>query len=146
MGHVSIVYGKIIGPKWMQEDYLKLQLMNREVLKSLPITDNFPWIHRNMFHCMDPKNIEGTYRRQVITFGASYKSVEYDWEEWLEKFEKILKQLYWRRATIHLETELVKSHTYEWISSDEQKDKWSAGNLEPISEWEFIGGPRKFFL
>src|SRR5688572_2477748 len=115
MGHVSIVYGHIIGAAHYPDDYHKLQRLNKEILSSLPETDEYPWIHRNMFHCPDPHNIQGTYREQVITFGASYKAVEMEWSEWLGKFESILKKLYWMSATIHLETELVGNHTYEWV-------------------------------
>jgi hypothetical protein len=98
-----------------------------------------------MFHCQDPNNIEGTYRDQVIVFGASYKSVEYEWTEWLDKFESILKLLYWTSATIHLDTELVGTHTYEWLIDFKQTDNWYLDNPKPITNWEFNGGPRKFF-
>ena len=145
MGQISIVYGNIIGATWKTEDYHKLQQLNKEILSTLPDTDTFPWIHRNMFHCQDPNNIEGTYRDQVIVFGASYKSVEYEWTEWLDKFESILKLLYWTSATIHLDTELVGTHTYEWLIDFKQTDNWYLDNPKPIANWEFNGGPRKFF-
>ena len=145
MGHITIVYGNIIGATWKLHDYHKLQRKKKNYLSSLPATDSFPWIHRDMFNVPDPGNIEGTYRDQVITFGASYKAVEYEWDEWLEKFEAILQQLYWSSATIHLDTELVGKHTYEWIFDMDQPDNWMCDDPKPTRSWEFQGGPRKFF-
>jgi len=145
MGHITIVYGNIIGETWRSHDYHRLQRLNNDYLSSLPTTDTFPWIHRNMFNFPDPENIEGTYRDQVITFGASYKSVEYEWDEWLNKFEAILRKLYWSSATIHLETEVVGDHKYEWIFDINQPDNWITDNPQPTTMWTFSGGPRKFF-
>ncbi|ABG59641.1 hypothetical protein [Cytophaga hutchinsonii] len=145
MGNISIVYGNIIGATWKTDDYHKLQRLNNKILTELPDADAYPWIHRHMFHTQDPHNIQGTYRDQVITFGASYKFVEYEWEEWLQKFEAILKTLYWTRATIHLETEFMGRFTYEWVIDFHQSDNWFLENPLPIQKWEFTGGPRKFF-
>lgn len=134
MGHISIVYGHIIGATWRNEDYHKLQRLNKEVINVLSDYDEvFPWITRSMFLVPNPDK-DKLYKDQVIVFGASYKSVEHEWEEWLGKFEIILKQLYWSNATIHLETELVGNHRYEWTFDISQPDNWT-----------FKGGPRKFF-
>ena len=78
MGHISIVYGHILGSPWRTEDYHKLQRLNKYIIDDLPVTDNnFPWITKNMFLVPDPtKDI--MYCDQVIVFGASYKSVEHE--------------------------------------------------------------------
>lgn len=145
MGHISIVYGNIIGATWRTEDYHKLQRLNKNIIDNLPMTDDkFPWITKNMFLVPDPDK-DKMYRDQVIVFGASYKSVEHEWDEWLEKFEFILKQLYWSSATIHLDTELVGTHLYEWVYDLEQIDNLLSDNPKPITKWDFNGGPRKFF-
>ena len=145
MGHISIVYGHIIGIAWRTEDYHKLQRLNKSIIESLPMSDDkFPWITQNMFLVPDPDK-DKMYRDQVIVFGASYKSVEHEWNEWLDKFEHILKQLYWSSVTIHLETELVGDHKYQWLYDFEIMDNLLSDNPKPISKWEFTGGPRKFF-
>lgn len=145
MGHISLVYGHIIGEAWRSEDYHKLQRLNKKVIDSLPDNDDgFPWITRRMFLVPDPDK-DKMYRDQVIVFGASYKSVEHEWEEWLDKFEAILKQLYWSSVTIHLETELVGTHKYEWVFDMNQIDNWISDNPHPTIMWDFKGGPRKFF-
>jgi hypothetical protein len=143
MGHVSIVYGIIIGAPSKIPDYHKLQHLNNKVLASLPENDNFPWVTKNMFHFQDPENIEGTYREQIIAFAASYKEIEYEWEVWLEKFESVLKQLYWISAKIHLETDFRGSYVYEWVFDINQTDNWTSDNPTPTSIWTFEGGPRK---
>lgn len=145
MGHISIVYGHIIGEAWRSEDYHKLQRLNKKIIDALPSDDEtFPWITRKMFLVPDPDK-DKMYRDQVIVFGASYKSVEHEWDEWLDKFEAILKQLYWSGATIHLDTELVGTHKYEWVFDSNQSDNWMSDNPQPTNMWDFKGGPRKFF-
>jgi hypothetical protein len=145
MGHISIVYGNIIGEAWKNEDSHKLHRLNKNAIAALPENDeNFPWITREMFLVPDPDS-DNMYRDQVIVFGASYKSVEYEWDEWLDKFEAILKKLYWSTATIYLETELVGNHRYEWMFDLNQHDNWISDNPQPTMLWEFKGGPRKFF-
>jgi len=145
MGHISIVYGHIIGGTWRSEDYYKLQRRNKKVIDTLPVNDEtFPWITRSMFLVPDPDK-DKMYRDQVIVIGASYKSVEHEWDKWLDKFEAILRQLYWSSATIHLETELVGNHKYEWAFDINQPDNWISDNPQPTNVWTFEGGPREFF-
>lgn len=144
MGHTTIVYGNIIGAPWKPEDYHKLQRLNKTIISKLPETDNtYPWISKNMFLVPDP-DFDKMYREQVIVIGASYKSVEQEWDEWLDKFETILNQLYWTSATIHLDTELQGQHIYEWTIDADQTDNWFSDEPRPISTWQFKGGPRKF--
>src|SRR5215213_1533219 len=142
MGHTSIVYGHIVGETWRSEDHHKLQRLNKKIIDALPADDEtFPWINRNMFLVPDPDK-DKMYRDQVIVFGASYKSVEHDWEEWLIKFEAILRQLFWSSVTIYLETELVGNHKYEWVFDINQPDNWTTDNPQPTRLWTFSGGPR----
>jgi len=145
MGHISIVYGNIIGASWKTDDFHKLNRLNKSIILNLAESDeNFPWITKHMFLVPDPDKHQ-MYRDQVIVFGASYKSVEHEWDVWLEKFERILKLLYWTSATIHLETELVGKHCYNWTMDIDQMDNLFLDNPKPISKWTFEGGPRKFF-
>ncbi|MFT3796503.1 hypothetical protein [Flavobacterium sp.] len=144
MGHITKVYGNIVGATWKTEDYHKLQRLNKTIISNLPSDDNvFPWITRNMFLVPDPEK-DKMYREQIIVFGASYKSVEDYWSEWLDKFEDVLKKLYWTSATIHLETELMEKYTYEWTIEIHQTENWFLEIPKPISKWKFEGGPRTF--
>jgi len=142
MGHTSIVYGNIIGPRCRDGN---LHRINKSVIEALPVDDiKWPWLERNMFMVPDPDHSK-IYREQVIVFGASYKEVEYEWEEWLSKFESVLRRLYWLTATVHLDTELVGNYTYEWLGDMDQTDDLFSDNPKPTSKWNFSGGPRKFY-
>ncbi|MGC4034623.1 MAG: hypothetical protein QM764_01590 [Chitinophagaceae bacterium] len=145
MGHITTVYGNIIGATWKTDDYHKLQRINKNIISNLTFDDNsFPWITQKMFLVPDPDK-DKMYCDQVIVYGASYKSLEYEWNEWLEKFENILRQLFWTSVTIHLDTELVGNHKYEWTINFSQTDNWFLDTPKPILQWTFEGGPRKFF-
>jgi hypothetical protein len=91
---------------------------NRRVLDQLPQADGWPFLCREMFAVPGADLMGGTYQTQVIHFGMSYQSVEYEWEHWLAKFESLLKQMYWVNAVVHLETEFAGHHTFIWDSAD----------------------------
>lgn len=144
MSHHSIIYGRISGATGKPEDYYKFHRLNLEVLDQLPRKDEeYPWINRSMFSVA---NEQGVFRDQVITFGASYKSLEYDWEAWLLKFESILAKLFWFDVMIHAEFEVRGDFTYAWFTKYEHMEKyWDRENPIPIPEWNFDGsGPRSF--
>jgi hypothetical protein len=88
-------------------------------------------------------NTQLIFRDPIIHFGASYKSMEYEWHEWIIKFEIILKQLYWYNVELVLESEIYGDYKYQWVF-DPYKTKINLDPPEPTSEWIFKGGPRKF--
>jgi len=142
MGHTSIVYGNIIGARCRDGN---LHRINKSVIESLPADDvKWPWLERGLFLVPDPDRSK-IYREQVIVFGASYKEVEYEWPVWLEKFESVLRQLYWLSATVHLDTELVGNYTYEWLNDMDESGDFLSDNPKPTKKWSFSGGPRKFY-
>ena len=67
-------------------------------------------------------------------FAASYRAVEYEWENWLRQFEALLKSMYWVSATVHLETELSGKHTFSWQADEGHLP--SDGELRMSCEWE----------
>ena len=143
MAHNTIIYGRISGATWKTEDYYKLHRLNVEAINSLPKSDSeFPWINKSMFSI---PNEQGTFRDQVITFGASYKTLEYEWHLWIEKFEEILKKLFWFDVTIYVEFEVMGDYKYDWLINIDQIDKWHKESPEPIVDWKFeSNGPRTF--
>lgn len=136
MGHHTIIYGRINGATWKVEDHDKLQRLNTEVINRLPDNDpGFPCINRSMFAI---PNEQGTYRDQVITFGASYKTLEYEWHLWIEKFEALLQQLFWFDVTIHADFEMMGTFTYNWhVNHEIIPQHWHQGAPQPIVEWQF---------
>jgi hypothetical protein len=140
MGHECVVYGYIYGTPWKPEEYRKLQELNCEVLDSLPESDEWPFLTRSMFSVPGWRAQEGTYQGQIIHFGASLKELEYDWPQWLAKFENLLSKLFWNSAIVHLESEFGGTHACSWLAEDVIYDP-----PQPTVRWTFEG-PREFDL
>lgn len=144
MSHHTIIYGRISGATWQPKDYYRLHRLNSEIIEALPENDlTFPPINRSMFSI---PNAQGIFRDQVITFGASYKTLEYEWHEWIVKFENILRQLYWYDVELHAEFEVMGDFKYIWLIEAKSMAKFWAGEIPlPTTEWTFEGnGPRTF--
>ncbi|WP_079201591.1 MULTISPECIES: hypothetical protein [Pseudomonas] len=137
----SIVYGCI--RDWPSDSPAQSRLrreINHQVLGELPADEAWPFLGREMFaFCQQPE--EGLYQTQVIHFGASYRAVEYEWSLWVERFETLLKRLYWASAVVHLETELSGTHTFRW-ESDNAGHSPQEGELRVRCAWEREGGLR----
>ena len=137
----SIVYGCI--RDWPSESSAESRLrrqINSQVLAELPSGDAGSFLGREMFAaCLQPS--AGLYQTQVIHFGASYRSVEYEWSLWVAQFEALLKRLYWTSAVVHLETELNGTHTFRW-ESDNGLHSPQEGELRVRCAWEREGGLR----
>lgn len=147
MAHHTIIYGRISGTTWKTEDYYKLHRLNKEIIDQLPENDsNFPWINRSMFSI---PNEQGVFRDQVITFGASYKTLEHEWDLWINKFEELLKKLFWSDVSIHAEFEVMGNFQYNWLIDLNliEENNWYEKKPKPITQWTFkSSGPRKFEL
>lgn len=135
----SIVYGCI--RDWPSESSAESRLrrqINSQVLAELPAGDAWSFLGREMFaSCVQPS--AGLYQTQVIHFGASYRSVEYEWSLWVEQFEALLKRLYWTSAVVHLETELSGTHTFRW-ETDSGSHSPHQRDLRMRCAWERDGG------
>jgi hypothetical protein len=117
------------------------------VIDRIPVEDEWPYFVRGMF-ALPAAFPEGTYRSQVIHFGASSKDEPGDprpWDEWLGKFEALLRELYWDFAVVHLETEFVPARVFEWHPTDAAMEiVWSEAP-QPVRDWtrtELAGGGR----
>lgn len=112
----SIVYGCIKDSVWdvHSDEGKSRRAANRQVIEGLPVADGWAFLYQEMFSVPDDNIALGNYQTTVLHFGASYQAVEYEWQHWIEKFEAILKQLYWVSATVHLETEMNGIHTFSW--------------------------------
>ncbi|MVW75743.1 hypothetical protein [Pseudomonas xionganensis] len=137
----SIVYGCIRDcPSASAAESRLRREINRQVLDSLPAGDAWSLLGREMFACSE-QPLEAALQTQVIHFGASYRTVEYEWALWIQQFEALLKRLYWASAVVHLETELNGTHTFRW-ESDNGLHSPHEGDLRVRCAWEREGGLR----
>ena len=138
MSHEAILYGRIIGAtRRPGADYFALHERNRATLNRLPRKDDWPWLVRGMF-ALPAGHPQGTFRRQVIHFGASIKDDPCHrdiWDEWLGKFESLLRQLYWWSTVVHLSTEFEPDRVFEWRPTEAAMVGLYAEPPQPIGEW-----------
>lgn len=117
MDQESIVYGYIQSASHIStDDSFTRNMTNRQALMSLPTLDAWPFLSREMFAL--PRLVTQNDRLQssMIHFGASYVGIEYEWGLWINKFERLLQQMYWNSVVVNLETELSGVHTFIWKS------------------------------
>jgi len=137
MDQESIVYGCIKDSLPLQAEAERIRI-NREAMLSLPSADEWPFLSREMFSIPPATASYTHYQTEVLHFGASYKAVEYEWDQWVEQFEQLLKKMYWVSATVHLETELSGTHTFVW-EADGTGHKPGSGNMSVRCEWSHEG-------
>lgn len=144
MGNQAVVYGFIEGFQNFPTDRMYAD-WNRSVLGNLPEDDDYPYLVKEMFSISESNVVSLRYCFQIIHFGASYKNIDEDWETWLVKFETLLSKLYWGRAVVHLDAEMIGKYRYEWLAQKAAASFNSEGILsEPNYSWEFTGEPRSF--
>jgi len=136
MSQESIVYGCIKDVVFADDADLARQRrdQNRQVLASLPSAESWPLISREMFALPPNAIVVDDLHTDVVPFGNSYKGVEYEWEQWIARFESLLKKMFWVSATVHLETELSGTHTFTW-STDDEFHAPDSGSLSMRCEW-----------
>ncbi len=146
MANENTLHGYIEGPLYYGHPDLHLLWdRNRAVIAALPQDAPlgepvlFPQITRSFF-CIAGR--ENRFRSQIIHFGGSYHALEYDWEQWLLNFEAILRRLYWLSALLHMEGD-VAGGGYEWFATEQAMEQMLSDEPQPITEWEFEGGPRQ---
>lgn len=116
MDQESIVYGCIKDAAYYYDESERRRV-NRQAMLDLPHADEWPFLSQEMFAIPRLEGFSGQYQTEVMHFGASYKAVEYEWEQWVAQFEELLQQMYWVTATVHLETELSGTHTFVWSTT-----------------------------
>jgi hypothetical protein len=140
MGHVSVVYGVIVGaPLGFNADRELLHRANVRAVGALPEHDDWPPLVRSMFSVVD-----GPYKRQAIHFGATFKELEWSWEAWLEKFERLLAKTFWDDVRLHLVTEWTGEWSYRYGLVATPYDAWAGAPPRQPSGWTLQGGPRDF--
>lgn len=142
MGMTTFIYGVIeeYGLNTARRD--EVYAHNEAVINRLQVSDSWPPLSKEMFSitkndtAIEGPNLE--YWGRMIHFAACLKSVEYEWEEWKEKFENLLQNLYWTQAHVHFKTEYTGVISFNWRVD---LGKWSIGEhpIVPIKNefWIF---------
>ncbi len=153
MGHQVVIYGMIEGPA-AGDRSRALKEHNETAIERLPAEDEWPWLTRSMF-ALPGGWPQGTYREQIIHFGLSMKDdpplcprSEYDpakgWPRtdrqcvygWIDKFEHLLRQLFWFGASVHITTDFEPDRVFYYTPTKAAFDKMIADNPRAIDEWE----------
>ena len=144
MSDETRVYGCVEGA-WRFSDKA-LYVKNKEAIDALPEEDEWPPLDRGIFAVPMPKSQAkpGFHRTQMIHFGISFKNFNPYWAEWLEKFEMLLKQMYWYEVHLHLDMETRGEFDYLWTVDREITGRFLLEPPLPVNEWSFTGGPRFF--
>lgn len=166
MGMEAVVYGFIQGPSrpheapnmydafskypekqrmYMERDRKLLEKVhqNLQAISALPEEDTWPFLSRSMFSS-SRNSIQTTYKSQIIHFGASFKEIEWAWEEWLMKFEALLRKMYWDEVHLHLISEAWNASSFHYIWKDDDEKAIYPDHADPVDRWTFSGGPRTF--
>ncbi|NLY13249.1 MAG: hypothetical protein GXZ10_06490 [Gammaproteobacteria bacterium] len=130
----SIVYGCIRDwPVTDAQQQRQRSQINVQAIQALPEADGWELFHRDLFACSALDNT--MTQSQVIHFGSSYRSIEYEWALWIQHFENLLKRMCWASAVVHLETETNGMHTFRW-ESEHYDDQPNTGDLSVRCVWE----------
>jgi hypothetical protein len=140
MDQESIVYGCIKDLAFDVDDPRGEQRrsVNREVMLALPSVDEWPVLSKEMFSIPGERARHQEYQTEVLHFGASYRAIEYEWDQWIARFEEMLGKMYWVSVTVHLETELHGVHTFNWESTGSCHEP-NTGSLSMRCEWSREG-------
>lgn len=142
MSHENILYGRITGANGRSENWYDLYKRNVEQLNLLPQETEWPPLVRSMFN--EPLVAAGPtfHRAQMITVAASLKNLDDgDLRLWLEKFESLLKKLYWFDAVVHLEMETYGKFEFRWTATQDSIRKMRTDSPQPVQEWTFSSFP-----
>jgi len=110
---------------------------NEAVLGALPPVDDWPPLCRPMFGWAPAGAPMITYGNRLIHLAASMKDLERAARDWLDKFEGLLRRLYWESAYIRCEFGLIGVHEFRWRPSEAWVRQLCQARLVPIQDWSF---------
>lgn len=82
------------------------------------------------------------YQQPVIAFAADYKAIEYDWNDFILKFEHLLRHIEFDTAKIEIETEFYGNYNFFWKSKTGAELFKEEDALIETEEWFFGFGHR----
>jgi hypothetical protein len=98
--NILIGYIEELRPDWRPGESFVWEA-NDAALAALPEDDAWPPLVRAMFSVTGPDELHGSHRRRrLIHFAGHLNHFIRDLGEWLDKFERLLRTLYWTRAEV----------------------------------------------
>jgi hypothetical protein len=137
MGNLSIVSGRILMNGKISEN-------TRQFIQSLDNDTVYPWIRSNMFSIGSTEESPYFYE-SILGFAATYKGVEDNWEEFIQKFEHILANIEFYNAKIQLETEYYGTFHFFWQAKTGSLKFEPKEQLFEREKWFFGYGYRNQF-
>jgi hypothetical protein len=110
---------------------------NENVLGTLPEVDEWPPLCRPMFAWAPVKTPMIVYKNRLIHFAASLKEMDWELRDWLDKFEALLRRLYWESAHIRFEAAYLGVHEFTYRPTDGWVQELCQGRVTPIADWSF---------
>ena len=112
---------------------------NEAVLEALPARDAWPPLCRPMFAWPPLDDPMIAFRARLIHFAACQNQLDQDLRAWLDKFEGLLRRLYWEGAYVRVETAYIGAQEFRWRPTGEWVSDLCKGVLRPITAWSFEG-------
>lgn len=146
MGMRTTLYGYIEEMNfWKSPIINEVKRHNHKVIRNLKNDDEWPPLSREMFAITCNSNNEiyrpnMEYSGRIIHFGANLKSVEYELNEWIVKYEKLLSKLIWLESKVHFQTEYAELQTLSWrVNLNSYKVNHNGEFPKPIDKscWNF---------
>src|SRR5262245_28120168 len=110
---------------------------NEAVLEALAQEDEWPPLCQPMFSWAPADTPMITYRNRLIHLAASVKGLGRAARDWLDKFEALLRRLYWESAYVRCEFGLFGIQEFRWRPSEAWVKELCQARLGPIQDWTF---------
>lgn len=110
---------------------------NEAVLEGLPSEDDWPPLCRPMFGWAPANAPMIAYKNRLIHLAASLKEMDWELRDWLDKFEGLLRRLYWESAFVRFEGAYLGVSEFTWRPARPWVEGLCRGRLAPITEWAF---------
>lgn len=129
MGTLSIVHGRILLKS--TDSYQKAT----ETIKNVSsISKGHYFLQPDMFSLGSEKRC---YFQPVISFAATYKSVEYDWTAYMLVFENLLRYLDFDTVKLQLEVEIGGNYNFFWHNKNTKREFRTENRWIETDEWYF---------
>lgn len=110
---------------------------NDGIIQGLPEDDEYPPVSRLMFGSPPPQTRMITYTNRLLHLGAELKNFDYWMRNWLDKFEHLLRRMYWETAYVRVERGYLGTSEFKWEADLDWLCDMRLCKLRPVSAWEF---------